>query len=99
MNLAKNCLYVRGSVPQNCNAFYLYTALQTIDFKEYVTGMAIPHIYFKDYKNAMIPYLCKEERAKIETIFLNLDAKISKVELLLTKFVEMKKSLLQQLFI
>ena len=88
-----------GLIPKNCSAFYLYTALQTIDFKEYVTGMAIPHIYYKDYKDAMLPYPCEEERAKIEIAFQYLDDKIAKAELLLTKLNELKKSFLQQLFI
>ena len=88
-----------GLIPKNCSAFYLYTALQTIDFKEYVTGMAIPHIYYKDYKEAMLPYPCEEERAKIEIVFQYLDDKIAKAELLLTKLNELKKSFLQQLFI
>ena len=88
-----------GLIPKNCSAFYLYTALQTIDFKEYVTGMAIPHIYYKDYKDAMLPYPCEEERVKIEIVFRYLDDKIAKAELLLTKLNELKKSFLQQLFI
>ena len=88
-----------GLIPKNCSALYLYTALQTIDFKEYVTGMAIPHIYYKDYKEAMLPYPCEEERAKIEIVFQYLDDKIAKAELLLTKLNELKKSFLQQLFI
>ena len=88
-----------GLIPKNCSAFYLYTALQTIDFKEYVTGMAIPHIYYKDYKYAMLPYPCEKDRAKIQVIFQNLDCKITNAEMLLEKFNEMKKSLLQQLFI
>ena len=88
-----------GLIPKNCSAFYLYTALQTIDFKEYVTGMAIPHIYYRDYKDAMLPYPCEKDRAKIQVIFQNLDCKITTAEMLLEKFNEMKKSLLQQLFI
>ena len=88
-----------GLIPKNCSTFYLYTALQTIDFKEYVTGMAIPHIYYRDYKDAMLPYPCEKDRAKIQVIFQNLDCKITNAEMLLEKFNEMKKSLLQQLFI
>ena len=88
-----------GLIPKNCSAFYLYTALQTIDFKEYVMGMAIPHIYYKDYKNAMLPYPCEEERTKIQAVFQNLDSKITNAEMLLEQFNQMKKSLLQQLFI
>ena len=33
---------------------YLYFALQGFNFEPYKTGMAIPHIYFKDYGKAKI---------------------------------------------
>ena len=36
---------------ENVDLNYLYYSLISIDFKKYVTGAAIPHIYFKDYKN------------------------------------------------
>ena len=88
-----------GLIPKSCSAFFLYTVLQTIDFKDYVTGMAIPHIYYKDYKETKIPYPCNKERAKIQDIFQKVDCKITNEEILLNKICELKKSLLQQLFI
>lgn len=33
---------------------YIYFALQRFSFEPYKTGMAIPHIYFKDYGKAKI---------------------------------------------
>jgi type I restriction enzyme S subunit len=42
---------------KNIDLSYLYYSLIAIDFKKYVTGAAIPHIYFKDYKNE--PFLLR----------------------------------------
>ena len=36
---------------QDIDLDYLYYNLISIDFKKYVAGAAIPHIYFKDYKS------------------------------------------------
>lgn len=44
---------------------FCYYALQSIDFKKYVNGAAIPHIYFKDYSQEEIPLLAMEEQKKI----------------------------------
>ncbi|MBX3164884.1 MAG: restriction endonuclease subunit S [Bacteroidetes bacterium] len=47
---------------------YLYYYLQTIDFKKYVAGAAIPHIYFKDYQNEYFPYVPLEVQHRIVSI-------------------------------
>lgn len=44
---------------------FCYYALQSIDFKKYVNGAAIPHIYFKDYSQEEIPLPPMEEQKKI----------------------------------
>ena len=36
---------------ENIDLDYLNYSLMSVDFKKYVAGAAIPHIYFKDYKN------------------------------------------------
>jgi type I restriction enzyme S subunit len=36
---------------------YLYYVLRAIDFKKYVAGAAIPHIYFKDYKKELVLWM------------------------------------------
>ena len=43
---------------------YLYFALSVFNFQPYKTGMAIPHIYFKDYGKAKIycPSLAEQKR-------------------------------------
>jgi type I restriction enzyme S subunit len=47
---------------------YLYYSLLTIDFKKYVAGAAIPHIYFKDYQNEPFLYVPLHEQQRIVSI-------------------------------
>ena len=42
------------TVKDNYCLKYIYFALQRFSFESYKTGMAIPHIYFKDYGKAKI---------------------------------------------
>jgi len=44
---------------------YLYYSLIAIDFKKYVAGAAIPHIYFKDYKNEPFLWTPLSEQQRI----------------------------------
>lgn len=50
---------------ENIMLNYLYYAMLSIDFKKYVSGAAIPHIYFKDYKKEIILLRSLEEQQKI----------------------------------
>lgn len=47
---------------------YLYYSLISIDFKKYVAGAAIPHIYFKDYKNEPFLWMPLPEQQRIVAI-------------------------------
>lgn len=47
---------------------YLYYNLISIDFKKYVAGAAIPHIYFKDYKNEPFLWMPLPEQQRIVSI-------------------------------
>ncbi|MEO6251665.1 MAG: restriction endonuclease subunit S [Ferruginibacter sp.] len=47
---------------------YLYYNLISIDFKKYITGAAIPHIYFKDYKNEPFLWMPLVEQQYIVSI-------------------------------
>lgn len=62
---------------ENSNLKYLYYFLKTIDFSQYVFGAAIPHIYFKNYKNEQIPLPPIEEQRKIVKI---LDEKFASID-------------------
>ncbi len=44
---------------------YLYYNLLSVDFKKYVSGAAIPHIYFKDYKTEPFLWMPIEEQKEI----------------------------------
>jgi len=50
---------------ENIMLNYLYYAMLSIDFKKYVSGAAIPHIYFRDYKKEVIILRPLEEQQKI----------------------------------
>ena len=47
---------------------YLYYSLISIDFKKYVAGAAIPHIYFKDYQNEPFLWMPLSEQQRIVAI-------------------------------
>jgi type I restriction enzyme S subunit len=47
---------------------YLYYSLISVDFKKYVAGAAIPHIYFKDYKNEPFLWMPYSEQQRIVSI-------------------------------
>ena len=47
---------------------YLYYSLISVDFKKYVAGAAIPHIYFKDYKNEPFLWMPLTEQKRIVTV-------------------------------
>ncbi len=44
---------------------YLNYSLMSVDFKKYVQGAAIPHIYFKDYKNEPFLWMPLPEQQRI----------------------------------
>lgn len=85
--------------PKNCSVGYLYAVLQTIDYRQFVTGMAIPHIYYKDYKSIEVPFPDDISRNNIERLLNSIDTILDKESKLLNLLQLKKTSLLQQLFI
>ncbi len=59
---------------------YLYYSLISIDFKKYVAGAAIPHIYFKDYKNEPFLWMPLPEQQAIVAILDETFAAIEKAK-------------------
>lgn len=53
---------------ENIDLDYLYYNLISIDFKKYVSGAAIPHIYFKDYENEPFLWMPLPEQQRIVSI-------------------------------
>lgn len=85
--------------PINCNLKYLYYYLQTVDFKKYIVGTIIPHIYYKDYNDMLVPIPNIEEQNRIAELFTNLDNKIEFETKKLENLKTYKKGLLQKMFI
>ena len=78
---------------------YLYYILKVFNFEPYKTGMAIPHIYFKDYGKAKIfcpPY---PEQLKYAKILSAIDSKLLTEQKIQTSFCMQKQYLLHQMFI
>jgi type I restriction enzyme S subunit len=82
----------------NNNLLFLYSLLQKIEFRKYIVGSTIPHIYFKDYKieKVNIPKDIKEQKA-IADILVMADREIEKLEEKLRIIKEQKKFLLNNL--
>ena len=53
---------------ENIDLDYLNYSLMSVDFKKYVSGAAIPHIYFKDYKNESFLWMPLPEQQRIVSI-------------------------------
>jgi len=81
------------------NTYFLYCLLENVNFKKYITGSTIPHIYFKDYKKEKCNIPPLEEQTKIANFLSTIDKNIE----LVTKKIEhtktYKKGLLQQMFV
>ena len=78
---------------------YIYFCLQAFNFVPYKTGMAIPHIYFKDYGKAKIYCPKYEKQIEITKQIENIEKKIEIETTLLNKYEEQKKFLLSNMFI
>lgn len=78
---------------------YLYYCLMCFNFTSYKTGMAIPHIYFKDYGKAKIYCPAIEEQRKIAAALSNIESKIEIERTILQKYIIQKQCFLQHLFI
>ncbi|MBE5666200.1 restriction endonuclease subunit S [Staphylococcus sp. SS251] len=86
--------------PYNINIEFLYYRMKVLDFKKYIIGSTIPHLYFKDYskETLYIPSSIKEQ-AKIGRFISNLDKVIENKTLKLNCLKQFKQGLLQRMFI
>ena len=78
---------------------YLYYLLKVFNFEPYKTGMAIPHIYFKDYGKAKIFCPQYSEQLKYATLLFTIDDKLSTEQDILKSLNLEKQYLLCQMFI
>ncbi len=78
---------------------YLYFALSVFNFQPYKTGMAIPHIYFKDYGKAKIYCPSLTEQKRVANVLDKLESKLFVEQELLASFNQQKLYLLGKMFI
>ena len=78
---------------------YLYYLLKVFNFEPYKTGMAIPHIYFKDYGKAKIFCPSYTEQLRYARLLSAIDTKLLIEQNILTKLSLQKQYLLRQMFI
>lgn len=87
------------TVKSDVNLKYIFFCLKFFNFEKYKVGSGIPHIYFKDYGEALIYCPSLDEQNKIEKLLSSIDEKINLENTLLQKLKDQKKHLLQNLFI
>jgi len=87
------------SPKQNIDSYFLYCLLLNIDFKKYITGSTIPHIYFKDYSIESCGIPSVPEQQKIANFLSSIDTKIESTNQEITQTQTFKKGLLQQMFV
>ena len=78
---------------------YLYYLLKVFNFEPYKTGMAIPHIYFKDYGKAKVFCPSYTEQLQYARLLSAIDNKLSIEQNILTELSLQKQYLLRQMFI
>lgn len=84
---------------QNIHLRYVYYCLKVMNFSTYKTGLAIPHIYFKDYGRHKIWCPSYEQQSHIAKILTQIDDKIQVEKSLLERLDSQKRYMLNQLFI
>lgn len=78
---------------------YFYYLLKVFNFEPYKTGMAIPHIYFKDYGKANVFCPSYTEQLQYARLLSAIDSELSIEKNLLTSLSLQKQYLLRQMFI
>ena len=78
---------------------YIYFALQRFSFEPYKTGMAIPHIYFRDYGRAKIFCPTIEKQSVIAQKLSSIEDKVSVEKQILFYYQAQKSYLLSQMLI
>ena len=89
----------RLTAKQGINLRYVYYCLKVMNFAPYKTGLAIPHIYFKDYGKHKIWWPSFEQQSRIADALIKIDNKIHVEKSLLEQLNSQKRYMLNQVFI
>ena len=79
--------------------YYINSSLIQSTLHQFVTGTAIKGVKYKDFKNVVFNIPCLEEQQKIANFLSSFDEKIEVEKNTLEHLKELKKGLLQQMFI
>jgi type I restriction enzyme S subunit len=82
-----------------CLLRYLYYCLKVLNFAPYRTGLAIPHIYFRDYGKEQIWCPPIEVQRRIVNTLEKIEQNIAIEKSLLKELYTQKRFLLQAMFI
>ena len=104
LSYANDCYSVIGTLNYltakgKYSVLYLYYALMAFNFTPYITAMAIPHIYFKDYGKAKVFCPSIENQIRIASLLHNIEQKLVVEQNLIISLSAQKSYLLRMLFI
>lgn len=77
---------------------YIYYKLRSLDFTQYINGAAIPHIYFKDYGQEIIPVPPLPVQARIVDELDCLQGILSKKRQQLAEYHSLAQAIFHQMF-
>ena len=89
----------RLTAKEGINLRYVYYCLKVLNFTPYKTGLAIPHIYFKDYGKHKIWCPPLEQQSRIADALTIIENKIQVEKSILEHLKYQKQYMLNQLFI
>ncbi|WP_322934135.1 restriction endonuclease subunit S [Bacteroides sp. CG01] len=78
---------------------YLFYFLSIFNFEKFIVGSGIPHIYFKDYGEAVFYCPSYDEQQKTANVLTTITDKVEIEKQMLQKMKEQKQYLLSNLFI
>lgn len=84
----------------NVDIQFLYYRMKLLNFRKFIIGSTIPHLYYKDYsKEKILIPTSNDEQKKIGHFILNIDKLIANKTLKLDYLKQRKQGLLQRMFI
>lgn len=84
----------------NVDIQFLYYRMKLLNFRKFIIGSTIPHLYYKDYsKEKILIPTSNDEQKKIGHFILNKDKLINNKTLKLDYLKQRKQGLLQKMFI
>lgn len=84
---------------ETINIEFLAYLFETINFTKFIIGSSIPHIYYKNYCENIVPIPSYNEQQKIGAYFRNLDRQISLQTSRLEKLKQIKAACLDKMFV